>query len=365
MFQFLTSYGINYLHQQASYSLDRVLNKPIQVHVSITNACAARCEMCDIWKLPVHDELSADEWIGVLDKMRDWLGPFWLAIAGGEPFQKPGIFDVLKYCRAVGIKTKVSSNGLLLSPKYRQNVLQYGPDFLSFSIDSIHSEIHNKLRGTPHLHSRCVEALTDLRQRSEKIVLGMTTIIMEDNYQDLPDMVNWALELGVDRVLFQPLQPNFGTTEHDRDWYKTSPHWVKNVAVFGDVVDKLSAMRRTGIPIWNSEEQLKIFQAYFENPYTHPRPEECMVRYNMFNIDPHGNVSFCWTVDDIVGNVRNQHPRDIWFSKKATSVREKMKGCHAPCTLNCYRSRSLGELVKLFRFLGNRHALDLPDKRLR
>ena len=102
--QFAATQGLNHLRLKASYSLDRPLGKPDKVSVIITDACAARCTMCDIWKLQAHNELDVDEWKRVLDDLRSWLGPFFIVISGGEPFQKRGMFDILAHCRDIGIK---------------------------------------------------------------------------------------------------------------------------------------------------------------------------------------------------------------------------------------------------------------------
>jgi len=353
--QFAFSNGVNYLKQNLSYRFQQPFNKPTHVMIADTYACAARCVMCDIWKnMEVKDELTAREWINFLGQMRQWLGPFWLVFCGGEPFQKPGIFDILKFCRDNKIKTKMSSNGLLLRPTYLDRILQYGPDFLSLSVDSPRAEIHDALRGRPGLHARCDEALRYLRAHDTSIVLGTATVIMEDNYRELPDLVHWALDRGVDRVLFQPLQPNFATNENDREWYKKNPRWVQDDDAFANVVDKLHAMKRKGSPIWNDHEQLEILKTYFRHPYAHPRPDECMVRYNFFHVDPQGNVNFCWTVNDTVGNIRQAHPAELWRSSTAKTVREKMRSCQAPCVLNCHRSFKLGRLIELFRFFQER-----------
>lgn len=352
--EFVVNSGVNYVRQKLAYRFDQPLNKPTQVTVSITDACAAHCVMCDIWKLQVKDELTADEWMKFLGQMREWLGPFWLVITGGEPFQKPGIFEILQFCRDHQIRTKMSSNGLMLRPTYLDRVLQHGPDFMSLSIDSPRAEVHDTLRGTPGLFNRCAEAIHYLRERDKRMVLGVANVIMEDNYRDSPHLVRWALEQGVDRVLFQPLQPNFASEEHDRDWHKKNPHWVRDPDALERVIDELLAMKRDGLPIWNDVNQLQVFKAYFRNPYTHPRPDECMVRYSVFNVDPHGNVNFCWTVNDTIDNIRNEHPAEIWRSQMAREVRGKMRPCRAPCTLNCFRSRSLGSQIQTFRFFWER-----------
>lgn len=348
--------GLNYVVNKATYILDQPLSKPTQVTISVTDACAARCTMCDIWQLQVKDELTASDWQTTLGHLRDWLGPFWLIITGGEPFQKRGIFDILSFCRDHQIKAKISSNGMYLKPKYCDKILETQVDFLSLSVDSIFPEIHDRIRGTVGLHESCMKAYTYLRRKSKRIVLGMATVIMEDNYRHLPDQVRWATEHGIDRVLFQPVQPNFAS-QSGQDWYKNSPHWVKDPDRLADVIAELLDMKANGAPIWNSATQLEVIKAYFEDPFNHPRPDECMVRYNVLNIDPHGNVNFCWTVNDTVGNVLKEHPADIWTSVMAREVRNLMKPCRKPCTLNCYRSRSLAEQIATFRFFWEREGI--------
>lgn len=351
MMQFVINNGTNYLKQRLAYQLDRPLSKPSQITASITYVCSARCMMCDIWKSPPENELTADQWIHFLGQMREWLGPFWLVLSGGEPFQKPGIFDVLAFCKENQIKTKVSSNGMLLTQKYLNRVLKYGPDFLSLSIESADAAIHNAIRGVEGLHERCVEALHYLHERDPQIILGIAAVIMEENFRGLADLVQWGPAQGVDRVLFQPLQPNFGSAENDPEWYKKNPNWIQDLDALDRALDELLTLKREGLPIWNDVGQLEMFRAYFHDPYTTPRPAGCTVRYNAFNIDPQGNVNFCWTLNDSVGNILEKHPAEIWQSSEAQAARQRMQSCREPCVMNCYRNRSLKDGINLVRFL--------------
>jgi MoaA/NifB/PqqE/SkfB family radical SAM enzyme len=347
--RFAAYQGTNHVKQHLSYRLDRPIGKPSQVTLLITDACAARCVMCDIWKLPVKDELDVDEWKLAVDRLQEWLGPFFLAVSGGEPFQKPGMFELLEHCRAVGVKTKLSSNGMYLTRKACDRILEVGPDFLSVSIDHHRKAVHDQLRGVP-LHDRCVDAIRYLRESDERIVLGVATIVMEETYRDLVATGEWALDLGVDRVLYQPLYPTFASDEGiDPEWYERNPHWPRDADALERELESVREMKAAGKPVWNPDEHLVAMAYYFRDPPSHPRPDECMVRYSTFNIDPRGDVNFCYTVDDWVGNVRDQHPRDIWESALAQEVRDKMKPCQAPCLLNCYRGRSIGEQIGLFR----------------
>jgi MoaA/NifB/PqqE/SkfB family radical SAM enzyme len=346
--------GSNFIAQQLSYRFDRQLAKPSQVSVLITDVCAARCVMCDIWKLRETNEMTVDEWKAAIDRLREWLGPFFLVISGGEPFQKRGMLDILAHCRGVGVKTKMSSNGMYLTRALCERLVDVGPDFLSLSIDHHRREVHDTLRGVP-LYDRCVEAVGILQEVDPSMVLGVATIVMEETYRDLVETLQWALGQGVDRVLVQPLYPTFASDEGmDPAWHERNPHWPRDPDGVGRVLDDVLALKAAGAPVWNPREHLVAMQHYFRDPYSHPRPDECMVRYNAFNIDPRGDVTFCYTVDDRAGSVRDTHPRDIWESAHAQSIRDRMKPCRAPCLLNCYRGRSLAEQVGLFRLFSHR-----------
>ncbi len=349
MLEFTARTGLNFLGQGLSYRLDRNLCKPSQVVISLTAACAARCIMCDIWKLKPLNELSIDEWKHSFSQMREWLGPHFVFISGGEPFQKKDLFKLLAHAREIGVKTAVTSNGMLLKERFCDHIVEYGPDFLSLSVDSHRADVHDFIRGRPGLHARCTRVLQYLREKDAKIILGIAVVIMEQNYRELPQLVRWALDLEVDRVLFQPLYPTFVSDEDkDRHWFEKNPQWVKDADRAAQVIDELQAMKRTGAPIWNPHYHLEAMKAYFRDPYHHPRPPECMVRYNTFNVAYDGDVNFCYTVANVVGNIRQQNPQDIWNSHQAAQVRGLMKGCKAPCMLNCYRPRSLGDLATMF-----------------
>lgn len=353
--RFAAYQGSNHIAQKLSYAVDRrMLSKPNKVTVIITDACAARCLMCDIWKLQAENELSADEWKSTLDELRAWLGPFFLVISGGEPFQRRDMFDILAHCRDIGIKTKMSSNGMFLTKRTCERILEVGPDFLSLSVDTHEREVHDRLRGVP-LYDKCVDAIEYLRSNDEGIVLGVASILMEETYRELASTARWAIDLGVDRVLYQPLYPTFASDEEmDPRWYERNPHWPRDPEAVQAALEEVLRLKRDGLPIWNPDEQLEAMQHYFRDPFSHPRPDECMVRYNTFNMDARGNVNFCWTVDDVVGNVRESSPREIWESRLADDVREKMKPCQAPCLLNCYRSSGLKDQVKLFKLFADR-----------
>lgn len=316
--------------------------------------------MCHLWqsKDGPESELSTEEWQRVLVDLRDWLGPFFVNISGGEPLLRKDIFDIISFAEQRGLRTKISSNGMLLTPQVCDRLVESGLSFLSISLDSMHPDTHNDLRGVPGVHERAVEALRYLRGKNSQMVLGLAAIVMEQNYRQLPAFVDWATELGVDRILFQPIQPTFASPEaQDPGWYGKNEFWVQDAGAFSDTMQALVEMKRQGKPIWNSEGQLEGMAVYFRDPGLAINQGQCEVGYANFLIDPQGNVQFCYILEDVIGNVVQLRPQDVWVSSQAGAARGKIKKCRAVCVANCYRVRNLREQAELFRFFVKRQLI--------
>lgn len=86
---------------------------PTHVDFNVTNGCNLACTHCHSSsgaKLPA--ELSTAEITGVLDELHA-LGVMRIAIAGGEPFIRRDILDILEHaCRLPGWRVAVITNGL-------------------------------------------------------------------------------------------------------------------------------------------------------------------------------------------------------------------------------------------------------------
>ena len=82
----------------------------------------------------------------------------------------------------------------------------------------------------------------------------------------------------------------------------------------------------------------KWFRAYFNHGlinyiYGQERLLPCDMSFDTFFIDPYGDVMPCNGTKEkmIMGNLNRQTWEDVWTSKKADSVREKVKQCDRKC----------------------------------
>jgi len=61
----------------------------------------------------------------------------------------------------------------------------------------------------------------------------------------------------------------------------------------------------------------------------------CGVAYSAFIIKDKGDVYLCRSMEPI-GNIKESTPEEIWNSKKAEEIRERIKRCNKSCkVLNC------------------------------
>ena len=69
------------------YNRTYLLPKPLDVICEISYLCNLECPTCFRWtSKPDEHELTAEEWKGVLAKLKDWLGTFNLTFTGGSRF---------------------------------------------------------------------------------------------------------------------------------------------------------------------------------------------------------------------------------------------------------------------------------------
>ena len=122
-------------------------------------------------------------------------------------------------------------------------MLDTGLPSISFSIDGSDPEIHDKYRGIKGLHAQLTKVIRRIKREKPEMAVTVVSIVMNDTISQLVNYVNWAQDLGVDRVLFQPISPNYGVIDSDRQWYKKSSYgyapggrqsleYVKNIQLY-------------------------------------------------------------------------------------------------------------------------------------
>ncbi|MCG3173262.1 MAG: Coenzyme PQQ synthesis protein E [Myxococcota bacterium] len=307
---------------------------PQVVHFSITDVCNISCKQCDIWAKKKGRELHLEEWKGIVDKLHDWLGPFVLKIAGGEPFVKKWLPDLIGHARSKNIFVGVSSNGILIDRPLAWKLLDIGLNEINLSLDSLRPEWHDYVRNYKGTFQRVMEAIRYFKEAPQgSIDVNLACIIHHQNLDELVDIAWWAKENKLRTVTYQPLLQNFAES-YNPFWYKTSELWPRDYAKVCRTLDDLSAFRRKHWTVGNLPAQLNTMKYYFKNP-DHEPVQPCTAGTNDAAVDPFGKFYLCFNLDSI-GDLMVQTPEEAHTSHLANQRRAEISGCGRNCyLLNC------------------------------
>lgn len=316
--------------------------KPTNVNIEITNRCCLRCQMCDSWKRHSKDELDMQEWMDVIDSLKNWLGSFRLTITGGEPFMKPGIWDFLEYCVRLNLPVVVITNGFCFTSRQLQRLLTLHLTQIVISLDSLNPQIHDRVRGVSGAFEQAWRTMRYLATHKGPFLLSSSTVIMDHNILELGCIASQLKKVGVDRILFQPIQGGF-VTEHDANWPYDFPVWPSSQDRIKRGIRSLLEAKACGAPVVHTAEEIVHFKSYLLQGSKWIRPWPCSAGYTTFHCDAFGQVRMCVPYARNIGDLRIHSPVDIWNSDVANRERELILACKKPCMLNCNRKYTLAE----------------------
>lgn len=297
--------------------------RPIDVVLAVTYRCNARCIMCNIWKNPSENDLTAEEYRFLPSSLR------YVNISGGEPFLRDDIPEIVRVVkeRAPRAEIVLSSNGFLPDRIERamKETLKIDPTAgVGISIDGA-GELHNKVRGIPRGFDKCMDTAERLKK------LGMTNIrlaftVVDDNVDDLPEVYRLTKKMGI--------QFTMAVAQNSSHYFMTEENAFNRVDKLrerlGPVVEDL--LRSSRPKNW-----LRAFFAHglFRYAAGAGRPFVCNAAEDFFFVGPNGNVYPCNVLDRVLGNVREKSFEEIWKSAEAEKIRDEVRACELRCWMIC------------------------------
>lgn len=123
---------------------------------------------------------------------------------GGEPTLNKNLVEWMKIAGLHGCETGFLTNGLLLSRALSEELIRVGFDWLAVSIDGADKATYETIRRGADFDLVCgnIKTISELRG-SNKPLLMLNFVIMENNIHQLEDIVRLASKLGVDQVNFK------------------------------------------------------------------------------------------------------------------------------------------------------------------
>lgn len=287
-----------------------------------TGRCPFRCLHCD---LPIlgqkRQELTLDEIVTVFERSRV-LTEQAISIAGGEPFIRRDMVDILDFLTSRGNPVFVTSNGWYLERMAELSRLAR-PDRLTvgLSIDGL-GDTHDAIRrqGSFERVTRAIEIV-----RSAGCAVQVNTVVQPENVETLPEIAEFFQQQGVSQV-FIPLA-SFPGIEGD------------HLAPKDYTGDRVAEVAR-----WVNSQPTDAKYVLSEGEYL---IQDCHAGSSSCYIDPEGDVYACMTykewsnrTDYRLGSLREAGLDfdALWTSERAEEVRRAVKAC-AGCYTGCEVSR--------------------------
>jgi len=146
-------------------------------------------------------ELTTDEVFGVMDNLKLCKVPG-LILSGGEPLLRPDIFDIARRSKAMGFFTALSTNGTLIDEAMTRRIAATDFDYVGISLDGLEA-VHDRFRRKQGAFAASLAAIRLCRDAGLKV--GVRFTLTQDNFADLPGLLQLVEDEGIHRFYFSHL----------------------------------------------------------------------------------------------------------------------------------------------------------------
>jgi len=135
-----------------------------------------------------------------LKNVKNWF------LSGGEPLCYPDLYEALALFQKFGHRPKIATNGILLKPDVVDRWVLLGVQSVQVSLDSLRpAAFHELSTGSEENLRTIVENLTYAVRSPLRVVVS--SVLTKVNSRDIPDIMRFCYELGVDSYTLYPNVP--------------------------------------------------------------------------------------------------------------------------------------------------------------
>jgi radical SAM protein with 4Fe4S-binding SPASM domain len=184
-------------------SRDRV---PVSGAFDLTYRCNFRCVHCYVGHLTAQPRSSAAELgtrqvIDLLSQAAD-AGCLLLVLSGGEPLLRDDFIDIYLAAKRLGMIVTVFTNASLITEEHLDVFAEYPPHEVEVSVYGATEATYARVTGLRGSFGRVRLGIESLLNRG--VTVGLKTMILRDNAEEIADIESLARDLGV-RFRLDPL----------------------------------------------------------------------------------------------------------------------------------------------------------------
>lgn len=202
---------------------DRVEHLPEMYQIEHTDICNSRCIMCNHFFTKNYGcSFLSMEVIHEIEKYLPYAN--YIALNGiGEPFLHPRIMDIMEVYDKYGIQMTTNTNLSIMNPELASIINRTFSD-IQISCDAADKETYEAIR--KGLSFEKFKANVEILRKAGNVEICMATVVMRQNILQLPQIVEFAADLGCNKVVFLDLNTSKLLQNQD-DTIKCFPHTAK------------------------------------------------------------------------------------------------------------------------------------------
>jgi radical SAM protein with 4Fe4S-binding SPASM domain len=306
------------------------LAAPTEVGFELLPYCNLRCFHCFSNSSPdqPYTGLSLRKIGALYDELVE-LQVFKIYLGGGEPFARRDILEIIELAVDRSLAVTISTNGSFLTERHLEVLGRIRPALIQISLDGASAETHDGIRG-PGSFRKATGALKLLRTAGIRTAIG--TVACQTNFQEIPDILQIALDLGVNCFHLMGLQPAGRAHSSYESQRLTENQWL----FLHDFFNLRGSALRDVIDLQVEIEKFVLFK---HRLFTPPGQLDsfsklwctCPCARRLCTIAANGDVLPCELMRDVIaGNVHSRPLSKIWKRSPAfESIRKRSLGIAA------------------------------------
>ena len=334
---------------------------------------SARCNLkCQHCRAEAQDdyaegELSTEEVLAAADAIRAAGDPI-VILTGGEPLVRHDIFTIAEHCVDRFSRVALATNGTQVDAAMARRIADVGIKRVSISLDGAQPAVHDAFRGQLGCHQAAMSGIDALR--TANVPLQINTTVTRDNENELPSLLQLALDLKVSAFHLFMLVP-VGCGAEISDDKRLTPERFEEVLVW--LAHKTQELQgRLQIKATCAPQYYRIIHEMGLKPTAPPpghghgggRPgghgmnahtRGCLAGSSVCFISRTGDIQPCGYLPVSAGNIRTRAFEDIWSGSELfqqlrdpTSLKGKCGACGYRVLCQGCRARAYAETGDAF-----------------
>jgi MoaA/NifB/PqqE/SkfB family radical SAM enzyme len=252
------------------------MKQAIQIDLNLTNNCNFHCRHCGFHSGEIDKgEMPLSLIKNILTDFKK-LGGIKVDLTGGEPVLANNLEETISWAQALGLATKLVTNGALLNAHRLKKLKTLGLKGISFSLDGSTYESFRQTRPTTE---KCYRDILHNIKSAKQLgfFVKINTVIFRDNLAEIENIIQQAISFKVDAVRFCFFSP-LGRGEKIKQLAADPLAWLKIV--------------REILPLYAKKIALAAEIPFIET--TNPTPITCLAKnLNFLQIFPNGDAFPC------------------------------------------------------------------------